>query len=189
MKIKEVIIVEGKADRLKVEQAVKADIIETNGLALSEQTIKKIKHLAKKRGIIIFTDPDYAGERIRTMIHEHVPNCKHAFLTKSQAKSNKRQTNLGIEHASVEHIKQALSGIYEVFQEEATSLTEADLMALGLIGKQQSKEKRKLLGERLNIGYPNGKQLLKRLTMFQISKQQLVDTLVAIEREEENGRA
>lgn len=189
MKIKEVIIVEGKSDRLKVEQAVNADTIETNGSAINEQTLNKIKHASEKRGIIVFTDPDHAGERIRAIIQEHVPNCKHAFLAKAQAKSKKRRTNLGIEHASVKHIRQALAGVYEVFTEEKSSITKADLIALGLIGQPQSQAKRKSLGERLKIGYPNGKQLLKRLTMFQITKQQLLDTIEAIEREENHGRA
>lgn len=189
MKIKEIIVVEGKADRLKVEQAVCADIIETNGFALSEQTVNKIKHAAKKRGIIVFTDPDHAGERIRTIIQEHVPDCKHAFIAKDKAKPKHKQSNLGIEHASIEHIRQALAGAYEVFVEEVSTITQADLISLGLIGQANSQERRKQLGEQLNIGYPNGKQLLKRLTMFQITKQQLLDAIKAIEREEGNGGA
>ncbi|HLS06831.1 MAG TPA: ribonuclease M5 [Bacillota bacterium] len=183
MKIKEVIVVEGKADRLKVLQAVQADIIETNGSAISEQTLKIIKHAAKKRGVIVLTDPDYAGERIRQIIQEAVPECKHAFLTKRQATPKKQTDNLGIEHASVSNIQRALAGVYEVVPNQKSPLTKADMIALGLIGQQQSQKKRRMLGERLNIGYPNGKQLLKRLTMFQISKQELIDTLEAIEQE------
>lgn len=189
MKIKEVIIVEGKADRLKVEQAVNADIIETNGSAINKQTLAKIKHANQKRGVIVFTDPDYAGVRIRKIIQEHVPHCKHAFLTKEQATSNKRKTNLGIEHATVQDIRQALAGVYEVFTEETPTLTKADLISLGLVGHPQSQTKRKLLGEQLKIGYPNGKQLLKRLTMFQISKQQLIEALETIEQEEKYGQS
>ena len=105
------IVVEGKADRLKVLQAVQADIIETNGSAISEQTLKIIKHAAKKRGVIVLTDPDYAGERIRQIIQEAVPECKHAFLTKRQATPKKQTDNLGIEHASVSNIQRALAGV------------------------------------------------------------------------------
>lgn len=183
MRIKEVIVVEGKADRLKVLQAVQADIIETNGSAINQQTLKVIKHAARKRGVIVFTDPDYAGERIRKITQEAIPDCKHAFLTKRQATPKKRTDNLGIEHASVANIQRALAGVYEVIPNQKPSLTKADLIALGLIGQQQSQDKRRMLGERLNIGYPNGKQLLKRLTMFQITKQELIDTLEAVEQE------
>jgi|SRR5690625_207351 len=188
MKIKEVIVVEGKSDRLKVGQAVQAHVIETNGSAINKQTLALIKHAQKKRGVIVFTDPDYPGERIRQIIQEAVPQCKHAFLTKQQAQSNKPSESLGIEHATISDIRQALKDVYEVTTDEKTLFSQADLIELGLIGLPQSKLKRKMLGERLNIGYPNGKQLLNRLTMFQISRQQLIDTLETIEEEISRGQ-
>lgn len=188
MKIKEVIVVEGKSDRLKVERAVQADIIETNGSAINKQTLALIKHAQEKRGVIVFTDPDYAGERIRKIIQEAIPQCKHAFLTKQQAQSKNPTDSLGIEHATIADIHRALEGVYEVVTDKKPLLTKADLIELGLIGLPQSQLKRKLLGERLNIGYPNGKQLLKRLTMFQISQQQLIDALEAIEEEINRGQ-
>ena len=58
MKIKEVIVVEGKDDTVAVKRAVEADTIETNGSAISEETLTKIAHAASKRGVIVFTDPD-----------------------------------------------------------------------------------------------------------------------------------
>src|SRR5690625_4439250 len=123
MKIKEVIIAEGKADRLKVEQAVNADSNETKCTAINKQTIEKSKHPERKRGVIVFTDRDYAGERIRKIIQENVPRCKHAFLTKKQARPKKRTESLGIAHATVQDIRQALKGVYEVFTEEKSSIT------------------------------------------------------------------
>ena len=80
MKIKEFIIVEGKDDTVAVQRAVEADTIETNGSALSPATLRKIKHAQEKRGVIIFTDPDYPGRRIRALIEQAVPQAKHAFL-------------------------------------------------------------------------------------------------------------
>ena len=40
----------------------------------------------------------------------------------------------------------------------------------GLIGGEGAKERREKLGKLLKIGYTNGKQLHKRLMMFEISK-------------------
>lgn len=80
VKIKEVIVVEGRDDTAKVKQAVDADTIETNGSAIDNAILQQIKHAKEKRGVIIFTDPDYPGERIRRIIDERVPGCKHAFL-------------------------------------------------------------------------------------------------------------
>ena len=85
MKIKEIIVVEGKDDTTAVQQAVLADTIETNGSAINEQTIEKIKLAQETRGVIIFTDPDFPGQKIRHTISEQVPGCKHAFIPKEAA--------------------------------------------------------------------------------------------------------
>lgn len=78
-KIKEIIIVEGKDDTLAIKRAVDADTIETNGSAINQSIIEQIRLAQNTRGVIIFTDPDAPGEKIRKTIAEHVPGCKHAF--------------------------------------------------------------------------------------------------------------
>lgn len=84
--IKEIIVVEGRDDTAKIRQAVEADTIETNGSAVDNIILKQIQHAKTKRGVIIFTDPDYPGERIRQIIDNAVPGCKHAFLTRDNAR-------------------------------------------------------------------------------------------------------
>ncbi len=79
-KIKEVIVVEGKDDTKRLALAVDADTLETNGSAISEATLAQIKTLQASRGVIVFTDPDFSGERIRKTISAAVPGVKHAFL-------------------------------------------------------------------------------------------------------------
>lgn len=64
-KIKEVIVVEGKKDTEKIQLAVDASTIETQGMALEEETLRLIEHAQKEQGVIVFTDPDYPGETIR----------------------------------------------------------------------------------------------------------------------------
>ena len=80
MDIKEVIVVEGKDDTTAVKRATGADTIETNGSAISDEVLKRIEHAHEKRGVIVFTDPDYPGQRIRAIIEQRIPNVKHAFL-------------------------------------------------------------------------------------------------------------
>ncbi len=185
MKIKEVIVVEGKNDTMKINQAVDAYTIETNGSAINQETLNQIAHAKDKRGVIIFTDPDYPGERIRRIVDEKVPGCKHAFLTQNEARDKKsKKNNLGIENASIETIKQALSRVYEVEQEADMQITKNDLIKYGLIGSSRSKERRQALGESLRIGYANGKQLLKRLSMFNISKDNFIKEIEVINARE-----
>lgn len=178
MKIKEVIVVEGKNDTMKINQAVEAYTIETNGSAIDAETLKRIAHAKEKRGVIIFTDPDYPGERIRRIVDEYVPGCKHAFLTQDEARDNKSKiNNLGIENASNDIIRKALSQVYERESNQITTITKDDLIEYGLIGGTGSRARREELGKRLRLGYANGKQLLKRLLMFNISKEQLIEEM------------
>ncbi|GGA70834.1 ribonuclease M5 [Ornithinibacillus halotolerans] len=187
MKIREVIVVEGKDDTAKIKLAVDADTIETNGSAINKNILQQIKHAQEKRGVIVFTDPDYPGERIRHIINQHVPGCKHAFLTRDNARAkNPINKSLGIEHASIEAIKQALQDVYELAEIEKTDITKEDLMYHQLIGGPSSSKKREKLGELLQIGHTNGKQLLKRLTMFQITKSHFEEAMRKVNQEENN---
>lgn len=187
MKVKEIIVVEGKADRNKVLQAVQADTIETEGSALSKDILKQIKHAQEKRGVIIFTDPDSQGERIRQRIDEAVSGCKHAFLTIEEAKPKRKGESIGIEHATTETIRKALKGVYELEERQKDSFTIRDLMHYGLLAGNNSKQRRHRLGEILRIGQPNGKQLLHRLTMFNISKKQFEQAIKIVLEEEKDG--
>ncbi|GGD04263.1 ribonuclease M5 [Thalassobacillus devorans] len=182
-KIKEVIVVEGKDDTTKVKQAVDADTIESNGSAINQEIIERIRHAKEKRGVIIFTDPDAPGERIRTIISDAVPGCKHAFLPKDQARS-KFDQGIGIEHASLKAIQEALATVYELTETENNEITKADLLAYGLLGGHHASRRRDKLGERLRIGKTNGKQLLKRLNMFHISQQEFEQTMEMLIQEE-----
>lgn len=187
MKIKEVIVVEGRDDTTKIKHAVDADTIETNGSAINKSTLTQIKHAQEKRGVIIFTDPDYPGERIRQIINEYVPGCKHAFLTKDKARAkHPHNKSLGIEHASIEDIRQALKDVYELAEPIESEIDQEDIMNARLIGTKEARKRRERLGELLQIGHTNGKQLLKRLTLFQITKDQFNQAILKLDQEEED---
>lgn len=186
MKIREFIVVEGKSDTQAIKRAVEADTIETNGSAVSRKTLEMIQHAEKIKGVIILTDPDVPGERIRKIVSQAVPGCKHAFITRKEAFGAPNRS-LGIEHASPDVIRSALRDVYteRVDQEEQISTTL--LREYGLIAGEKAKERREKLGERLKIGYTNGKQLHKRLNLFQISIDAFETAYQAILQEEQNG--
>lgn len=80
--VKEVIVVEGRDDIDAVQKAVKADIIATHGYGISKATIERIRSAYEKRGIIILTDPDRAGQKIRQKLTEMFPNALQAHISK-----------------------------------------------------------------------------------------------------------
>jgi ribonuclease M5 len=186
MKIKEIIVVEGKDDSVAIKRAVDADTIETNGSAISKHTIEQIRLAQQTRGVIIFTDPDFPGEKIRKTIAEQVPGCKHAFLKREDAKPTSGR-GIGIEYATPDAIREALQGVHMMEQPLEEWITAQELLDAGLIGGNKAKERREKLGEKLKIGYTNGKQLHKRLQMFQITKEAFEQALREVLQEEQDA--
>ncbi|GGE53953.1 ribonuclease M5 [Pullulanibacillus camelliae] len=185
MKIKEVIVVEGKSDTLAINRAVDADTIETNGSAVNRRTLEAIRHAQAVRGVIVFTDPDVPGEQIRKKVSQYVPECRHAFLKKKDAFGGKHRS-LGIEHATPEAILEALEQVYTVAEEQTEQISRAELLDKGLIGGPHARARREALCEKLNIGYTNGKQLYKRLLMFQISPETFEQAFSDVIQEEQD---
>lgn len=173
---KEVIVVEGYHDMSRLKQVFDdVDVIVTNGSEISQDTLKELKKLNETRGLILFLDPDYPGQRIRRIINDYVGDTKHAFLKKEKCIS-KNKKKVGIEHASLEDIKQSLSEL-KTMKENKGSLVYNDLFSLGLIGKKDSKKKRVILTERTGIGFSNGKTLVKKLNMFGYNIEQIKELL------------
>jgi len=176
-KIKEIIVVEGKSDTNRLKDCfgdTGVDTLETTGSALNEATIERIKIAEKKRGVIIFTDPDFNGNRLRTIIQKAVPEAKQAFLPRSKAVPKHSDGSLGIEHAKDEDIKAALAAVYTKTDEPTVNYNHSDMVNLGLIGRPDSHQRRLSVGAELKIGYTNAKQFLNRLNMFQVAPADLL---------------
>lgn len=184
--ISEIIVVEGKEDTVAVRRAVGADTIETGGSAIDEGVLRRIELAYERRGVIVFTDPDVPGEKIRKIIAERVPGCKHAFLTRDEARG---RDGLGVEHASPEAIRGAL-GRVRTAEAPETAAAEAeiawsDLIDAGLIVHAEAAGRRERMGELLGIGYANGKQFHKRCVMFRITRAEFAAALERLESEGE----
>ena len=83
---KEVIVVEGRDDTRRLKEVYpEVETIETNGSAINQEVLDRIKVLQEQRGVIVFTDPDFPGNKIRQAVMQYVPDCKHAHLQKGDA--------------------------------------------------------------------------------------------------------
>ncbi|KKC48381.1 MULTISPECIES: ribonuclease M5 [unclassified Paenibacillus] len=184
--IKEIIVVEGKDDTAAIRRAVEADTIETNGSAIGEEVLRRIELAMQRRGVIIFTDPDHAGERIRKIVSQRVPGCKHAFLPQEDALY---KGDIGVENASPEAVRRALASVRTEGDPEKAEITNADLLEAGLLVHGDAARRRLLMGNRLGIGYCNGKQFLKRCASFQITKEEFGQALRQMEEEIARGRS
>lgn len=187
-KIKEVIVVEGKDDTKQIEKAVNADTYETNGSALSAADIARLKKLQASRGLIVFTDPDFNGERVRKMISQAIPGVKHAFIRRDQGVPTEAHGSLGVEHADPEVIQAALANVYTEEEQAAAQYSRHDLAAVGLLSGKGARTRRERLGQILGIGYGNGKQLLHRLNLFRVAPSQFAAAIQQIKMEETDGK-
>jgi ribonuclease M5 len=178
--IKEIIVVEGRDDTAAIKRAVRAETIETRGSALSDETIEMIRQAQALRGVIVFTDPDYAGEKLRKQISSEVPGVKHAFITQAAAKG---KNDIGVENASARTIREALTAAKVEWTEESDEIISWEMLVdAGLIGEARSRVRREQLCTKLGIGYCNGKQLYKRLLIFQVSEESFIKALKEIEQ-------
>ena len=171
------IVVEGRDDTRRLKEVFPAiETFETGGSALDQSKIAQIKVLQEKRGVIIFTDPDYPGQKIRNEIVGAIPECKHAYLQREDAQAPSGQ-GLGVEHASESAIREALKLAMTPIENKQVHITQPFLIGLELIGHGGSRKKREVLANKLGIGYVNGKQLRNRLNMFGITEAEVLQAL------------
>ena len=180
LKINEIIVVEGRDDITAIKRVVDAHIIALNGFsALSKKTINKIVELSKNNDLILFTDPDFAGKKIRDTLKKYIPNIKHAFISQKNATKN---DNIGVENANDESILEALKNVITANQNIENRFSIEDLIDNGFVSGSNAKKRRVMLGDTLKIGYYNAKQLLKALNSFNISREQFEKTVEEINK-------
>ena len=171
--IKEIIVVEGRDDEQAVKRAVECDTIATGGIYFNRNLFQELRKAYEGRGLIIFTDPDYAGEKIRKTLLRSFPKAKNAYISQGLAL---KKGDIGVENASKEAIREALKNAKPSYQEKSNLYDRKDLILLGLNGPG-SKMKREFVGNYLHIGYGNAKQFLKKLNAYHIEREKLVEAI------------
>ena len=164
LSVKEAIIVEGKYDKIKLSGFLDSFIFVVDGFSVfnSKKDQQTIKTLAQKTGIVILTDSDSAGIKIRNFIKQLVPKdtVKHAYIPEIAGKERRKTTPgkegfLGVEGITQEIITEALikSGCTVCGEKENTKgkLTKTDFFQMGLSGGEKSAELRRKLALKLDL--------------------------------------
>ena len=155
IKIDKPIIVEGKYDIIKLSRIVDGLIIKTDGFGIFKDKEKQLllRRLAGEKGIIVLTDSDSAGFLIRKFLkasitedritHVYIPDVYGKEKRKTQAG---KEGKLGVEGISESVLLEAFrkAGVIcdEADTEERRLITNIDLYEAGLMGRDNSKEKR-----------------------------------------------
>ena len=175
--IKEVIVVEGRDDITAVKQAVDAEMIAVGGFGINAKVIARIKEAQKRKGVIVLTDPDFAGEKIRKIIAKRVPGIKHAYIAQEDGIKG---DDIGVENATPEVIIEALNRAKVTIEVKEKIFGYEDMIYFKLTGDNNSKERRIMLGKELGIGYGNAKQFLNRLNNYGVEREEFIDALKQI---------
>jgi ribonuclease M5 len=180
-----VIVVEGKNDAFKISTIFpEIKVVTTNGSAIDFDAVNLLKKLDETHDIILLTDPDHAGERIRRLLSKSLKHVYHVFIDRDVAISSNGK-KVGIEHASEADIRRSLENIKMVSKMSTSDVTHAFLHDRGLTGSKHSQFLRDILSNRLGIGKTNGKSLYQRLHMFDITQEQITEVLSESSSQEE----
>lgn len=164
IKIKEAVIVEGKYDKIKLSGIIDTVIIETDGFAIfkDKEKQKLIRFLSEKRGIIIMTDSDSAGFKIRNFINgiTKSENIKNVYIPDIYGKEKRKtesskEGKLGVEGMQPQIIMTALekAGVLcsENDKKSGVEITHTDFFEDGISGGENSSEIRKMLAKELDL--------------------------------------
>ena len=159
-------IVEGKYDKITLENIIDATIVTTNGFGIYKdpQKRKLIRLLCEKNGAVIITDSDSAGVQIRSYLKSFCDSEKivNVYLPQIVGKERRKaapskQGFLGLEGMSESIIVEALqkSGVTLKTVKNGPKITKTDLYFAGLSGRENSAAARtdfsKLIGLPLNL--------------------------------------
>lgn len=163
IKLNQAVIVEGKYDKITLENVIDATIITTNGFRIFKDKEKRefIRLLAVKKGLIIMTDSDSAGALIRSHLKQICPDgtITNVYVPQLVGKE-KRKTKpakegfLGVEGLDKQIILHALerSGVTQSDNgEQKPKVTKTHFFELGLSGTENSAALRDGLAENLNL--------------------------------------
>ena len=174
------VIVEGKYDKIRLSAVIDGLIVTTDvfGIFSDKEKQRFIRKLADERGVLILTDSDAAGFRIRNFLKNIVPEEQilHAYIPDIFGKERRKaepskEGKLGVEGMDTQTLEEALkrSGMFEeaVAVSPRREITTADLYDAGLTGKNNSAQKRRELLR--SLGLParlTGKSFLQTLNAF-----------------------
>ncbi len=164
IKLEQAVIVEGRYDKIKLSSIIDGLIIETDGFGIFKDREKQrlIRRLAEEKGIIIMTDSDSAGFKIRSFLGGSIPadRITHVYMPDIFGKEKRKtepskEGKLGVEGVPKKIILEALdkAGVtcYETKSSSKREITNVDLYELGLSGGKNSRAKREKLLKYLGL--------------------------------------
>ena len=160
--IDEVIVVEGKYDKERVRKVTDAPIICTHGFELyrSKRIINTLRKMSNERGIIILTDSDSAGFRIRNYIKRCLgkdAKIRNAYIPSVKGKEKRKEKPgaegvLGVEGTDLKILTEILSRLAAASDDKSKEkIDKAEFFSDGFSGKPDSADCRRALAKYFSL--------------------------------------
>lgn len=174
------ILVEGKYDKIRLSALTDAMIIETEGFGVfSDREMQAfIKKTAREKGLMIVTDADAAGFRIRNYVQNIAGDAEivNIYIPDIYGKERRKEQpskegKLGVEGMPTAALEEALrrSGAFTetAGAPERAPITQLDLYEAGLSGGENSADRRRAFLAFLELpARLSGNALIKALNAF-----------------------
>ncbi|NLW79185.1 MAG: DUF4093 domain-containing protein [Ruminococcaceae bacterium] len=191
LKVRELVVVEGRYDASTLAGLVDGLILTTDGFSIFSDAEKKalIRRLGAQRGLLILTDSDAAGFRIRHYIEKIAAGCsiKNAYIPALKGKESRKaapskEGTLGVEGLPPDVLRTALknAGVTSAQPAAGVPISYTDLFELGISGGAGSARRRRLLLEKLGLPPRLSKQALIQVLTSLYTKDQIAMELEAL---------
>lgn len=195
--VKEIIITEGLYDKIKLSGFIESPVFITEGFKIfnDKEMQKAVRTFAKKTGIVILTDSDSAGLKIRAFIKQIAKDgiVFDAYVPEIYGKERRKSVGgkegiLGVEGISEDIIMEALKksgakvcGVREE-KRAKTPILKSDFYALGLSGRENSQTIRKELLKELSLPTKMSSNMLISVVNRLLTKEELGDLVDKIKK-------
>lgn len=196
--LEQAVIVEGKYDKIKLSSVIDAVIITTNGFSVikDKEKLEIIRFFAKNKGIIILTDSDSAGFKIRNFLKGAISDGKitnvyipDIFGKEKRKTAPSKEGKLGVEGIDTKILLEAFSKagvISGEADENKDPVTKLDLYEAGLTGGTNSAEKRRELLKYLEMPELMTTNAMLEIINTMMSRSDFFDIICKISERQEN---
>ena len=194
IRIREVVVVEGRYDRNTLLQAVDCAVIETGGFSIfnDRQKVALLRRLASARGLILLTDSDGAGFVIRSRLKSMIgPGLKQAYIPDVPGREKRKdraskEGKLGVEGMAPEILVKALLDAGATVLDgdaeprRAAGITKTDFYELGLSGGKDSGARRAALLKALDLPARMSSNALLEAVNLLMTKEELAEAVASL---------
>lgn len=160
IKLSQVVICEGRYDKIKLDSLLDAEIITLEGFGIFNNVEKRrlIVSLAERRGLIVVTDSDSAGSMLRSHINNVTrgKGVEHVYIPPVEGKEKRKSAPskeglLGVEGMDTD----TLRALFERFENESyhprCEISRARFYDDGFSGTDDAKARRERLAQELRL--------------------------------------